>query len=103
MATQNLPPLSPPTFPQKHICTPESCPPTGGYYVSCVDYDRYWLMAGPYQTHAEALADKDKVYTIAEETDPRSIWKAWGTCRVKEGELKPGVLNKFNLMGVGRG
>lgn len=32
---------------REHVCTPEDCPPCGGYYVSCVDDNgNVFLMAG---------------------------------------------------------
>jgi hypothetical protein len=79
-------------------CTPESCPPDGRYYVSAIDGPGYYLMAGPYPTHAAALADVDKVKDISQEKDAKAFWMSWGTCRVKEGELKPGTLNRLGLI-----
>lgn len=30
-----------------HICTAETCPDGGKYFVTAIDGDRYHLMAGP--------------------------------------------------------
>jgi hypothetical protein len=79
-------------------CTPESCPPDGRYYVSVIDGPAYYLMAGPYPTHAAALADVDKVRTICVANDGKAHFMGYGTCRVKEGELKPGTLNRLALI-----
>ena len=81
-----------------HICNEQTCPAIGGYYVSCTDAGQVWLMAGPYQTHSEALADQDKALKIADSIDGRAWFMAWGTCRIKDGELKPGKLNQHKLI-----
>ena len=83
-------------------CTTESCPPNGAYYVSAVDAGHVFLMAGPYQTHADALADVDKALEIADSKDGRSWFMGWGTVNVAErykGKLFPlGKLNELGLM-----
>ena len=83
-------------------CTPESCPANGAYYVSCTDADKLWLMAGPYQTHAEALAQVDKALHIADSKDGRAWFMGWGTVNVAEkykGKLLPlGRLNELGLL-----
>jgi hypothetical protein len=77
-----------------HICTLESCPVDGSYYVSCVDSNGHlFLMAGPYQNHAEALANQNKALMIADNIDGRAWFMKWGTVRVKDGTRKPGRLN----------
>jgi hypothetical protein len=83
-------------------CTPESCPPTGGYYVSAIDGPHYYLMAGPYQTHGEALADVDKVHSICIDKDStgKAHWMGWGTCHRKDDYRKPGKLNQLGLFPV---
>jgi hypothetical protein len=80
-----------------HVCTPESCPP-GFYYVTCIDGDKWWKMAGPYATHAEALADQKRVRRIADDIDPRSVWKSWGTAKMKDGYSEPGTMNRLGLV-----
>jgi hypothetical protein len=69
----------------------------GPYYVSCADAGKVHLMAGPYELHAEALADVDKACRIASEADGRAWFMAWGTVRI-EGSDKVGRLNTFGLM-----
>jgi hypothetical protein len=84
---------------REHICTPEDCPPDGRYYVSCIDDDgRSFLMAGPYRTHGDALADERKACHIASGIDGRAWFMAWGTSHMREGELRQGVLNKHGKM-----
>lgn len=77
-----------------------SCPPDGHYYVSALDGDVYYLMAGPYQAHADALADVDKVNRICcdKDTTGKAHWMSWGTCRRKDGYDKPGKLNQLGLL-----
>lgn len=52
------------------------------YFVSCVETDgrrRKSLLAGPYGTHAAALAQVRKVTRMANDVDPRAVWYAFGT------------------------
>lgn len=70
----------------------------GPYYVSAVDGNRYFLMAGPYDNHAQALADVDRARVIADERDPRACFMSWGTCRSRNGDRGPGALNKAGLI-----
>jgi hypothetical protein len=49
------------------------------YYVSCVDFQRRALLAGPYATHPEALAKVDKVRAMGVKADPRADFYAFGT------------------------
>lgn len=55
-----------------------------GYYVSVIDGTRTALVAGPFDTHAESLAqvepEREKWYKL----DPKSHWYAWGTARVRD-------------------
>jgi hypothetical protein len=81
-----------------HVCTPESCPESGSYYVSAVDGHDWWKMAGPYRTHAEALADVNRALEIANKHDGRAWFMSWGTIRVAEGSSVPGNLNRAGLM-----
>jgi len=57
-------------------------------------------MAGPYQAHADALADVDKVNRICcdKDTTGKAHWMSWGTCRRKDGYDKPGKLNQLGLL-----
>jgi urease accessory protein UreF len=81
-------------------CDAEHCPTNGGYYVTAIDGDRWFKMAGPYQTHAEALAHVEEALRIADEHDGRAWFMSWGTCHVKnEGKLFPlGKLQEVGLM-----
>jgi hypothetical protein len=83
---------------EDHICDAITCPPTGGYYVTAVDGPSWWKMAGPYQTHAEALADVDKARGITDKHDGRAWFMGWGTAHVKDGALLPGNLNRAGLI-----
>ena len=65
--------------------------PGSRYYVSAIDGDRRALVAGPYQTHGEALGDVEAVQAVAYELDVRSHFYAWGTARTCDD--RPGVLN----------
>jgi len=79
------------------------------YYVSVIDgprfgdeiprqvtVKRFGLLAGPYETHAEALDKVDVVRKIAEQVNAWAVFYAFGTCKLKEpvnGEFPPGRLN----------
>lgn len=75
--------------------TPDNRP--GPYFVSCLDAGRVFLMAGPYERHAQALADVDAAHKIAAEVDGRSWFMFWGTVRVEDSK-KVGRLNALGLM-----
>lgn len=81
----------------EHTCTADTCP-VGTYYVTAIDHDRVFYMAGPYNTHAEAMADVDKALAIADKHDGRAWFMSWGTCRRKDGYREPGTLNKYGLI-----
>jgi hypothetical protein len=82
-----------------HTCTEATCP-TGTYYVTAVDGSSWWKMAGPYDTHQEALGDVRRVYELTEKYDRsgKAHFFSWGTCRVKDGDRTPGNLNRAGLM-----
>ena len=69
-------------------------PQPGAYYVSVVDADRKALLAGPFDTHAEALALVEPTRKVANELDPKSHFYGFGTCRLPVGADKPGLLNQ---------
>lgn len=75
--------------------TPDTRP--GPYYVSAIMDGTPYLMAGPYDLHEQALADVERARGIACEVDRRSVWAAFGTCRVP-GQSKPGALNTHGLI-----
>jgi hypothetical protein len=69
---------------------PDSRP--GHYYVSALPDPAtgYYLLAGPWPTHAGALAQVDAVRRFAEYADPvKAPWMAYGTCRYPETEPAP--------------
>jgi len=82
-----------------HTCTAETCPESGGYYVSAVDGPNWWKMAGPYPNHAAALADVNLARDLANKHDRsgRAWFMSWGTVRVENG-TEPGNLNRAGLM-----
>lgn len=56
-------------------------PRPGNYYIAAHDGPKSWLIAGPYATHAQAAALKNKVRDHAEKVDPKAVWMDWGTAR----------------------
>ena len=72
-------------------------PRPGPYFVSAIDGAKNYLMAGPYETHGEALAKIDPVRDIANNHDGRAWFMRWGTCRI-EGSTRVGTLNKLGLI-----
>jgi hypothetical protein len=61
-----------------------------GYYVSAIRGELVALPAGPFATHAEAIASVDSVRTRWADLDPSTHFAAWGTCRVRaDGEAAP--------------
>jgi hypothetical protein len=77
------------------ICEKPECPGEGGgYYVSVVNGLFYGLLLGPYDTHAEALANVDRGRSLADAADPRSHWYAFGTARNTNPEPRKTVFGK---------
>ena len=70
----------------------------GDYFVSAMDGDQFWLMAGPYKTHQEAADAVDTVREITCDHDGRGCFYAWGTCRLEVNSGKVGSLNRCNLI-----
>lgn len=70
---------------------------TGPYYVSAIDAGRTFLMAGPFDTHQDALENVENARLIADGLDPRAWFMAWGTVRI-EGSTKLGRLTELNLI-----
>jgi hypothetical protein len=83
---------------EPHVCTPEDCPETGNYYVTAIDGGQVFYMAGPYNTHAEALALVDTALNIADKHDGRAWFMSWGTSKRRDGYSEPGSLNKHKLL-----
>ena len=53
-----------------------------GYYVTVREAKRVGFLAGPYDTHAEALAKVDEATRRAKEADAWAHFYAFGTTRV---------------------
>jgi hypothetical protein len=67
----------------------------GSYYVSAVDVEKFALVSGPYQTHAEALAAVQVARAIAVELSPWCAFSAFGTVRCKSDCAVPGRLQEW--------
>ena len=63
------------------------------YYVSVIDGTDYRFLAGPFDTHAEALAKVDAARELAIDYDQKAWFYAFGTARAPEGYNKPGIFN----------
>ena len=61
------------------------------FYVSVVRGSDYRLLAGPYQTHEQALQNVDKYRRKAIEYDSRAHWYAFGTCKIKNEPFPFGI------------
>lgn len=61
-------------------CCGECDQPDRRFYVTVVDGPRSGLMAGPFETHQEALDRVDAANRVAQEADARAFWYAYGTC-----------------------
>lgn len=75
---------------------PDTAP--GPYYVSVIregKFDDARIVSGPYDTHEAALALVGKARRIAENHDPRAVWYAFGTVRMKCEFSEPGALQKL--------
>ncbi len=64
------------------------------FYVSVVDGPKFALLAGPFQTHQEALDMVDKARTEGEKHDPWACFYSFGTVKMKNGYTE-GSLNKY--------
>jgi hypothetical protein len=55
-----------------------------GYYVTCIDEetDRRAALAGPFETHEEALAQVDICRRAACEKYPAAHWYLFGTAHI---------------------
>ena|SRR5208283_535944 len=83
----------------EHICTSGECPiGKGNYYVTAMDGPSFYYMAGPYQTHGEALAMVDTARDLADKHDRsgKAWFMSWGTVRTEH--TKPGSLNHAGLL-----
>jgi len=79
--------------------TPDTAP--GPYYVSVMKDgkpDNFRLLAGPYETHADALAAVPAATKHAYDYDAKAPWYAYGTVRMKPDFNEPGIFNQKGLM-----
>ncbi len=53
--------------------------PRTNFYVSVISGTRKGMLAGPYGSHADALAKVNNVRTLARDADPRADWYFYGT------------------------
>ena len=72
----------------------------GDFFVSAMDGNQYFLMAGPYPEHSEAKANVEKVKSIARQYDSagKAAFLAWGTCRLEPDSGRRGSLNHHGLI-----
>ncbi|MBN8294565.1 hypothetical protein JI664_21510 [Rhodobacter sp. NTK016B] len=54
------------------------------FYVSAIDGKRAARIAGPFDSHDEAIAHVEPVRNLAYDITPRSHWWSWGTCSLPE-------------------
>ncbi len=66
-----------------------------GYYVTLRDGPRTAWLAGPYETHREALDMVEPVYALALKIDPYVWFMARGTSSIISDNLPIGRLNKL--------
>lgn len=64
------------------------------YFVSVQDGEKYAVLAGPYETHDEALHTVTDVRRLAVSRDPRSPWYAFGTCSAPVGTIERTMFGK---------
>lgn len=73
------------------------CAP-GKYFVGCVKDSRYYLMAGPYATHQQAEADRNRALEVADRVDGRAWFLSWGVVRLADDAERTGRLNELGLL-----
>lgn len=79
--------------------SPTACDDSpGDYFVSAIDAGHYHLMAGPYTSHAAALAAVDAAREATCSRDGRGHFMAWGTCRLDCGSGRIGNLNRAGIL-----
>lgn len=79
----------------KETCTCGKHHPAGAnFYVSAHDAGRTTLLAGPYPTHAQAVARVREVRELAYEREPRSHHYSFGTVAKPASYTKPGLFGK---------
>lgn len=68
----------------------------GYYYCTVLDGPQYGLLAGPYDTHQEAIDALPEAKKLAQQVDSRAVFYAFGTARLERDDtsIRPaGVLN----------
>lgn len=68
-------------------------PPGANFYVTVTDGGKLLPLAGPYKTHAEAVAMVDEVKELAIKTDPSAAFASFGTTAMPGSYAKPGIFN----------
>ena len=63
------------------------------YYVSVIDGTAYRFLAGPFDTHAEALTKVDDARKAAIDYDRKAHFYGFGTARAPAGYSAPGIFN----------
>ena len=62
------------------------------YYVSIIDGKKFNAVAGPFQTHQEALDQVEPARRVGAKVDPKSWFYGWGTVKMETGHTD-GMLN----------
>lgn len=72
-------------------------PRPGNYYVSAIDGQRSYLVAGPWPSHAQALDKVREVMDFAIENDRsgRAHFMSWGTTRSEMDDVRKTPLGRF--------
>lgn len=74
----------------------EPDPRPGNYYVSALDGPAHYLLLGPFNRHADALARVDPVRAYATaHGGPKAHFIAYGTVRMADDVTQPGSANKY--------
>lgn len=65
------------------------------YYVAVRDADKTELLYGPFNSHADALANVNIVCNQAVKLNEYAWFYSFGTVAMKKGYREPGILNKY--------
>jgi hypothetical protein len=66
-------------------------PPGANFYVTATDGKKVVALAGPYPTHAEAVAMVDQIKEMALKIDPSTAFASFGTTAMSSNYTKPGI------------
>ena len=69
-----------------------------GFYVSVINGSRKGLLAGPFDTHEQALALVDPARIAAKQVNDRAHFYAYGTAKVTAKPNRPLPVGKLNTM-----